>query len=243
MNISLNMRNHRLLAKHVYQNEMPTRKLQYKASHNRDNYKLDKDIENYNTFQQLKQGKSNNVDDYLKSYKNRYSKKRGLKKLDCYYENKVFNKYLHMRDIAEKMKNDKKRSKFFLKKYGIGLFLLSLLPVIGLIHPILFGLGHSYPGILGACEEGHIDTSTYAHKPGNGDTDEVSTCIKKWIYDYRGSINYTGLAYMLVSLIIVSIVLFVVIYVLVKLIKYQRLKAGRGKMNISQYYNFCKEIF
>ncbi|EDL42699.1 variable surface protein Vir11, truncated, putative, partial [Plasmodium vivax] len=151
----------------------------------------------------------------LKSYKKRYSKKRGLKKLDCYYENKLFNKFLHLYEIAQKIKNEKKRSKyFFFKKYDIVLFLLSLLPVIGLIHPILFGLSHKYPGILGACEESHIETN-----------------------------YYTGLAYMIVSLIIVSVVLFVVIYILLKLIKYQRLKSGRGKMNINQYYHLCKGIF
>ncbi|VVA00162.1 Plasmodium exported protein, unknown function [Plasmodium vivax] len=237
------MRTHRLLDKHEYQNEISSSELKNKVSYNRDYYKLEKGKGNNNTFEQLKQGRSNNVDNYLKSYKKRYSKKRGLKKLDCYYENKVFNNFRHMCDIAEKRKNDKKRSKyFFFKKYDIGVFLLSLLPFIGLMHPILFGLGHKYPGILGACIDSHIDTNN-AHKTGPGGSDEFTTCSRKWMYEYRGSIDYTGLAYMIVSLIIASVVLFVVIYILLKLIKYQRLKSGRGKMNINQYYHFCKEIF
>ncbi|KMZ88917.1 hypothetical protein PVBG_06292, partial [Plasmodium vivax Brazil I] len=76
----------------------------------------------------------------MKGYKDRYMKKKGLSKLDCYYENKVFGKINHIRDIAEKMHNDKKRwKKFFLKKYGIVLMLFALIPAIGLIFPILFG--------------------------------------------------------------------------------------------------------
>ncbi|CAG9485372.1 unnamed protein product [Plasmodium vivax] len=244
VNISLVMRTHRLLAKHEYQNEISSSELKNKVSYNRDYYKLEKGKGNNNTFEQLKQGRSNNVDNYLKSYKKRYSKKRGLKKLDCYYENKLFNKFLHLYDIAQKIKNEKKRSKyFFFKKYDIVLFLLSLLPVIGLIHPILFGLSHKYPGILGACEESHIETNCNAHKLGTQEYYGLMNCPKKWMYDYRGSIDYTGLAYMIVSLIIVSVVLFVVIYILLKLIKYQRLKSGRGKMNINQYYHLCKGIF
>ncbi|KMZ77295.1 hypothetical protein PVIIG_05654 [Plasmodium vivax India VII] len=238
------MRTHRLLAKHEFQNEVQSRGLQNKASFNSDNYKLEKGKGNNNTFQELKQSRSNHMDDYLKNYKNRYSKKRGLKKLDCYYENKVFNKIRHICDIAENTKNDKKGSKyFFLKKYNIGLFLLSLLPVIGLIYPILFGIGENYSGVLGACETSHIDSSSKAHKTGTISDVNYSDCTKKWMYDYKDSIKNTGLSYMIVSLIIVSIVLFVVIYILIKLIKYQRLKAGRGKMSINQYYHFCKEIF
>ncbi|KMZ76920.1 hypothetical protein PVIIG_05806 [Plasmodium vivax India VII] len=94
VNISLNVRNHRLLAKHEYQNEVPTRRLQYNESYNRDNYKLEKGKGYNNTFEQLKQSRSNNVDNYLKSYKNRYSKKKGLSKLDCYCEKKFDISYI-----------------------------------------------------------------------------------------------------------------------------------------------------
>ncbi|KMZ88789.1 hypothetical protein PVBG_05701 [Plasmodium vivax Brazil I] len=180
VNISLDIRTHRLLAKHEYQNEKTTTGLQYNASYNRDNYKLEKGKGKNNTFQQLKENRTNHVDDYLKCYRNRYSKKSGLKKLDCYYENKVFNKFRHMCGIAQKIKNDKRCSKyFFFKRYAIVLFLLSLLPFIGLIHPMLFGLNHKYPGILGACEESHIETSSYAHKPGLDESDGIKNCSKR----------------------------------------------------------------
>ncbi|KMZ87872.1 hypothetical protein PVBG_05809 [Plasmodium vivax Brazil I] len=116
VNISLDMRTHRLLAKDEYQNEMSTRGLQNKVSYSRDNYELEKGKRNNNTFQKLKQGRSNNVDDYLKCYKNRYSKKFGLKKLDCYYEKLLFGSFNKINKIVEHKKASK--SKFISIIFG-----------------------------------------------------------------------------------------------------------------------------
>ncbi|KMZ92849.1 hypothetical protein PVMG_01435 [Plasmodium vivax Mauritania I] len=174
----------------------------------------------------------------MKSYKDRYMKKKGLSKLDCYCENKVFSKFCHIRDIAEKMQNDTKRSKrFFLKKYGISLIIFALIPALALIIPILFGPGKGKPGLLGLCDTGHIVTNKQEHKahPANCDT--------KWIYDYRKSIDYVGYALKLYSFIMISIVILFIIYILIKIIKYEKIKAGKGKMNIKEYCRFCKDIF
>ncbi|SCA83360.1 Protein of unknown function, putative [Plasmodium vivax] len=109
------------------------------------------------TYSSVRSKASNNVDLYMKNYKDRYMNKKGLSKLDCYYENKLFNKFNHMCDIAEKMRNNKKRLKrFFLKKYGIGLIIFALLPSLGLIFHIFFGVGEN-PGIYGICQESHFD--------------------------------------------------------------------------------------
>ncbi|VUZ99773.1 Plasmodium exported protein, unknown function [Plasmodium vivax] len=152
VNISLNVRNHRLLAKHEYQNEVPTRRLQYNESYNRDNYKLEKGKGYNNTFGQLKQSRSNNVDNYLKSYKNRYSKKKGLSKLDCYCEKKVLDKIHSLYGVGEKLRNEKKSfKKYFLKKYGIGLILFALIPSLSLIFPILFGVENWWDAIIKFC--------------------------------------------------------------------------------------------
>ncbi|CAI7717591.1 hypothetical protein PVPAM_010010000 [Plasmodium vivax] len=35
----------------------------------------------------------------------------------------------------------------------------------------------------------------------------------------------------------------VIIYTLVKVVKYERLKAGKGKMNRNEYFKYCKEVF
>ncbi|VUZ99942.1 Plasmodium exported protein, unknown function [Plasmodium vivax] len=142
VNISLDMRIHRLLTKHVYEPEMQNRGLKYNVSHNRDNYKLEKGTRNNITYVQLKQSRSNDLYAYLKSYKNRYSKKSGLKKLDCYFENALFNKVDCIEKISESLQNDKK---LFIKKIhnicGIRLILLFLLPILGVIFPItIYGL-------------------------------------------------------------------------------------------------------
>ncbi|SCA83712.1 Protein of unknown function, putative, partial [Plasmodium vivax] len=136
VNISLDMKPHRLLAKHEYQNEIPSRGLQNKVLYNRDNYQLEKGKRNNNTFQQLKEGRTNHVDEYLKGYRNRYSKKFGLNKLDCYYEKVLFGSFNKINKIIEHKKASK--SKFIsiiCTKYGLPLLLLSLLPLLALVMP------------------------------------------------------------------------------------------------------------
>ncbi|KMZ96413.1 hypothetical protein PVNG_06356 [Plasmodium vivax North Korean] len=115
VNISFVMRTHRLLAKHEYQNEIPRRGLHNKVSYNRDNYKLENGKSNNNTFQQLKQDRINHVDEYLKCYRNRYSKKFGLKKLDCYYEKLLFGSFNKINKIVEH-----KKATFVMPKTVIG---------------------------------------------------------------------------------------------------------------------------
>ncbi|KMZ76774.1 hypothetical protein PVIIG_05886 [Plasmodium vivax India VII] len=179
----------------------------------------------------------------MKNYKNRYMKKKGLSKLDCYYENKVFEKFCNICDIAEKMKYDKKRSKsFFLKKYGKALIILALIPSLGLIYYILFGVGKN-PGILELCDNnttnGHIDGSGN-HK----DTPEdIANCFRKPLYDNKETLEIIGHVNFIFSLVMITIVLFVVFYILLKIIKYEKIKSGKGKMSVKEYYRFCKDIF
>ncbi|VVA00183.1 Plasmodium exported protein, unknown function [Plasmodium vivax] len=145
LDISLDIRTHRLLAKHDYKNEFPSKRLQNEVSYNRDNYKLEKGKGNNNAFEQLKQGRSNHVDDYLKCYKNRYSKKKGLSKLDCYYEKLLFNSFNKM-DKYKQQKNISigKIKRIICTKYGLPLFLLALFPLLSFILPeIKIGEVHS----------------------------------------------------------------------------------------------------
>ncbi|VUZ99797.1 Plasmodium exported protein, unknown function [Plasmodium vivax] len=48
---------------------------------------------------------------YKTAYKHRYAKKKGLSKLDCYYEKKIFDKIEDIDRLVEKMQNDKKTLK------------------------------------------------------------------------------------------------------------------------------------
>ncbi|VUZ99604.1 Plasmodium exported protein, unknown function [Plasmodium vivax] len=100
---------------------------------------------------------SNNVETYMQNYKRRYRNKKGLSKLDCYCEKKVFDKLNYIYTLSDKMRNDKKGfKKKILKKYGIGLIILSLIPALGLIYYILFGCSKGLKGVFELCmEQGH----------------------------------------------------------------------------------------
>ncbi|KMZ87859.1 hypothetical protein PVBG_05796 [Plasmodium vivax Brazil I] len=171
----------------------------------------------------------------MRNYKHRYMNKKGLYKLDCYYENKIFGKFCHIRNIAQKMQNDRKRWKrFFIKKYGIGLILFALIPVIGLIFPILFGDGY-IKGVYGLCKEGHfikergVTTTTHKETLSGG-----RVCPNKWLYDNRDTVIIYDYVNFIITFIIIAIVVFVVIYILIKVIKYEKIKGGKGKMDVQK---------
>ncbi|SCA59552.1 Protein of unknown function, putative [Plasmodium vivax] len=162
----------------------------------------------------------------MKNYKKRYMKKKGLYKLDCYCENKVFGKFNHISDIAEKMeKNMKNSKKFFLKKYGIGLIIFALIPSLGLIYPILLGHKDLGDGILKLCFTSHTGCAKF--HPG----------IEQKELEKLAEVP---LAFSIITLVIF---LLFIIYILVKVIKYEKIKSGKGKMNIKEYCRFCKDIF
>ncbi|KNA02386.1 hypothetical protein PVNG_01540 [Plasmodium vivax North Korean] len=220
VNISLVMGTHRLLAKHGYQSKLPTRELQNKLSHNRDNYKFEKGKVKNNTFQQLKEGRSNNVDEYLKSYKYRYSKKKKLSKLDCYCEKKVLDKIHGLYGVRDKLRNEKKSFKnFFLKKYGICLILFALIPALGFIYPILFGIDKWWDGILEFC------TNNTSHN----NAEAAKECNKIHKYNWETPLGYMNQAFMVFTFTMIIIVLIFVFYTLIKVAKYEKLKSGKIK--------------
>ncbi|KMZ96468.1 hypothetical protein PVNG_06188 [Plasmodium vivax North Korean] len=137
---NLSIRFNRILAKYELKNDLH-------KTHVRQNYSdygMNKNIKNgaekKSTYSQVKGEKLNELDAYKQGYKCRYSKKKGLAKLDCYCEKKVFDKIEYINDMSTKLQNKKKSfSKGILTKYNILFILFSLLPLLGLIFPILFG--------------------------------------------------------------------------------------------------------
>ncbi|VVA00101.1 Plasmodium exported protein, unknown function [Plasmodium vivax] len=92
----------------------------------------------------LKKKGLNDLDLYRKNYKQRYSKKNVLGKMDCYCEQKIFEKYDRIYELAEKLKNDiKSFNKKILKKYGVRIIILGLLPFLGFVFNILFAGGRN----------------------------------------------------------------------------------------------------
>ncbi|SCA83491.1 Plasmodium exported protein, unknown function [Plasmodium vivax] len=234
----LNRNHHRLLAKHEQHRELryrATGKKLLRDSIGNSNKNIAADI---SISSQLNKKGSNNVETYMKNYKRRYEKKKGLYKLDCYCEKKVFDKLNYIYTLSDKMRNDKKGFKNKIrKKYGIGLIILSLLPALGLIYYILFGCGKGLRGIFELCTDGsHYNSNKGSHKKGKD-------CELLWRDKWDKTLGNIGFANEIFSYIMITIVLLFFIYILTKVIKYDKLKAGKGKMSINEYYRFCKEIF
>ncbi|KMZ98961.1 hypothetical protein PVNG_05673 [Plasmodium vivax North Korean] len=233
VNISLDIRTNRLLAKHEYQNEIPSKGFQNKVSYNRDNYIFEKGKGNINTFQQLKQGRSNHVDNYLKSYKNRYSKKKGLSKLDCYCEKKVLEKIHDLYGVGEKLRKEKKSfQKFFLKKYGIGLILFALIPALSVIFSILFGVDNWWDGILVFCSD-----TTHVSE------DKITKCSERHKFKWDPIVGQIKPVLMAFTFTMIIIIVLFTFYTLIKIIKYEKLKSGKDKMSLKEYCRFSKDVF
>ncbi|EDL42653.1 variable surface protein Vir11, putative [Plasmodium vivax] len=160
----LNRNLHRLLAKHELH-----KKLGYTVSgaqmlHDSIGKSKKNVTDNTSISSQLKKKGSNNFDTYMKNYKSRYEKKKGLSKLDCYCEKSVFDKINYIEKLSEKMRSDKKVfKKKILKKYGIGSIIFTLIPAIGLIYYILFGLGGRLGGEIELCMDGRHYVSGTTH--------------------------------------------------------------------------------
>ncbi|KMZ82397.1 hypothetical protein PVIIG_05568 [Plasmodium vivax India VII] len=206
--------------------------LQYELPHGNLREKLSDDISIYG---KIRKKKPDNFEAYVNDYKRRYRKKKGLSKLDCYCEKKLFDKILYVKGLSEKVHNDKKRfKKFFLKKYGIGLIFFALIPVFGFIFSLLFGVDGWGEGVFPFCKDtGHKNANDVQ---GNG----CSEWHKFQMEEYTKYINPLNSIFSFTMIIIILTFLF---YIIIKLIKYEKLKAGKGKMNLMDYCRFCKDVF
>ncbi|VUZ99784.1 Plasmodium exported protein, unknown function, partial [Plasmodium vivax] len=188
------------------------------------------------TYGNLKKRRRINLYDHKKGYKNRYSKKKGLAKLDCYCEKILFDKFDYLHNIAEKRKNC--RTSFMekiLNKYGYRLILFSLIPIIGLIFPALF---------CNEEEKGNPLISFCTH-PSHDESGKYKNCKANIVSDttlvYLDVINYLNriIFYNIIPIIYLSII----IYGFIKVVKYERLKLGKDKMSFKEYCLFCKVLF
>ncbi|VUZ99886.1 Plasmodium exported protein, unknown function [Plasmodium vivax] len=216
----------RLLAK----NEMQ-RKLYHDRTKQYITYDIGNKIAKHNTYTKtayanLKKREFDVLDSYMKNYKSRHSKKKGLAKLDCYFEKKVFDKIEYMNELAKNMQKDKKYlKKVIIQEHSILIF-YTLLPLLGLIYPVLLGKIFGYGPLLGLCDKttGHSQQCNKSH-------------MTQTEYD---SAFFTNTV---ISLSIIIITICVIIYIFIKIIKYEKLKAGKGKMNFKEYCRFCKGLF
>ncbi|KMZ95152.1 hypothetical protein PVMG_06090 [Plasmodium vivax Mauritania I] len=180
-------------------------------------------------YEQLSKRASNNVGVLQRNYKNKFGKKRGLAKLDNYFEKEVFHKLDDIYKLQKKMKNDKKSfKKNILSKYGYKIISFSLLPLFGLILYILYGGADIGAGIIKFC--------SHANHTNKNCTKFIINDNNKWKLEYS---EYINIAFTCIMIIIVFVVN---IYILIKVIKYERIKAIKGKMSLKEYCNFCKDL-
>ncbi|KNA01758.1 hypothetical protein PVNG_05610 [Plasmodium vivax North Korean] len=109
--VLLNKSNNRLLAMHETIKDFKYAHLSDKLSDDVNNMNLKYRMNNTSTYDQLNKKKLNDLDAYKKGYKKRYSKKKGLEKLDCYCERKLFDKIDEIYELSRSMKNAKKTFK------------------------------------------------------------------------------------------------------------------------------------
>ncbi|SCA83508.1 Protein of unknown function, putative, partial [Plasmodium vivax] len=236
--VLLDMNFNRLLAKHDVQRELKYSRQETNLSNDVMNKNTNNVLKNTSSYGQLSKKGKTGLDVYMNEYKRRYRKKKGLSKLDCYCEKKVFDKFNYISDIAEKMQNDKKRFRiFFFKKYGIGLILFSLIPLLGLIIPGLFTGSDDASIPIKLCY-----STCKHHGTGvtGGDSTHVGTShLSPFTKEQWPIIDYMNV---IISYIVLVTFLLFIIYALIKIIKYERIKCGKSKMGIKEYFKFCKDL-
>ncbi|KMZ89847.1 hypothetical protein PVMG_06180 [Plasmodium vivax Mauritania I] len=193
-------------------------RIKYKTNVNRQHQKLINGRDN-NTYENLKTAKPNNMESYLNSYKSRYSKKSGLKKLDCYYEKKLFSRIDKIEKIAKQKNFSKSRIKKILYiKYGIPFIIISLLPLLALAIPVYVIRLHK--GSRFECEY------SFKHEGSALNKCKIETINHgKCKYD---EIEFPYLRYIFLFIFII-IVLSLIIYTYIKIMKYSRIKSGMLK--------------
>ncbi|SCA83357.1 Protein of unknown function, putative, partial [Plasmodium vivax] len=214
LEISLDIRNHRMLTNYDKKNDIIYESYHNKTHDNREYHKLVNRRDSNNTYIQLKRGRPNNVEAYLNSFKYRHSKKSGLKKLDCYYEKKLFNSLDKIEKLAQQKNITEKRiKKIIYKKYVVRFILLTLLPLFGLILPIMY------------YNTDHMEKENCV-KVINAKTRKVIHYLHKKCkmlppeYRFYNYLFFTSLG---------LIIILFIIYTYVKILKYKRIKSGIQK--------------
>ncbi|SCA83509.1 Protein of unknown function, putative, partial [Plasmodium vivax] len=234
----LNINFNRLLVGGKIQTELRSTNVRQKLSDGGSYKKIIKLPDDISTFSGLEKEESNNIDIYMKKYKERYTKKKGLSKLDCYWEKKLFDKICYIDNLAKKMKNNKKSfKKKIINKYGYTFIIISLVPFILGIFPMI---NNEYISLLPKicfrdCGLDHKTQSGEQKTHEYFGYKELPINMTVWnIITYLNSV---------ILWLSIFFVLSLVIYIFLKVIKYERLRRGKGKMSVKEYYRFCKDVF
>ncbi|KNA01475.1 hypothetical protein PVNG_04800 [Plasmodium vivax North Korean] len=124
----------RLLSKTGLEFGLEPNKIKEEISHNYGSKELENESDDTSIYRSLKRNNSNDKYSNSKKFTNTYAKKKGLEKLDCYCEKKIFNNMDKIHKLAKNGNYDKKTFKnIIIKKYGYKIIFSSLFSLIGLI--------------------------------------------------------------------------------------------------------------
>ncbi|CAG9473009.1 Protein of unknown function, putative [Plasmodium vivax] len=220
----LNESFNRILAKHEIRRELKYPSYNKDLSHNSMDVNLENKWKHASTYGLLQKVKGNDLDAYKKGIKNIYVKKKGLAKLDNYFEKKIFGKIEYLEEISYKMKN--KKNHFITKKlikYFLIFVIFALIPFLGLIFPtVIYELYGNKDYVF------YEDGKTVGDKfGGDGDNkDFLVAYFRKTTYEVLKNLN------IVLSYIALAIVILTIIYTVIKVIQYDRLKGVKGKMSV-----------
>ncbi|KMZ81722.1 hypothetical protein PVIIG_05554 [Plasmodium vivax India VII] len=214
----------------VYENEKNYKYKTHseKVTDNRKNKNITNNMNDKATYEYLKKGKLNELESYNKNYKKRYSKKKGLAKLECYCEKKIFDKIYYLDNMTNKRKNQKESFlRKVLHKFGIGFIIIALMSLLGFIVKILFAGNHG-ESLIKWCNGKHTNCTT---KCKNNYVILNGELIQQFEY-WNPIISYIGMV----------IAFLFIIYFFIKIIKYEKIKAGIGKINAKEFCRFLKDL-
>ncbi|VUZ95019.1 Plasmodium exported protein, unknown function [Plasmodium vivax] len=215
-------------------NDMDMPKNDLYKTHVRQNYadyQMNKNIKNEaekkSTYSQVKRDSLNKLDAYRKGYKRRYSKKKGLAKLECSYEKKIFDKIDYIYGLAENWNNNKKSYK---KKNIRQVWCPS--DFVRFITTSWIDNADKDNALLNLCaNNNHPDCSLQ----------KFTHCEKSLISPEQFDIiEHIHFVFFLLLLIVVLSIIF---YTLIKIVKYEKLKSGKVNMGLKEYCRFGKEVF
>ncbi|KMZ96358.1 hypothetical protein PVNG_06337 [Plasmodium vivax North Korean] len=228
----------RTLAKHEPKKELDHTKVRDKISGNNSYNNVKCTSDDLSKYSQLKKKGLNDLNLYKKLYKHRSSKKNILGKFDCYCEKKIFDKFDHIHEVKEQLGHDKRSfNKKLNKIFDIPLILFALVPFIGFIIPLLKNEKlEIIKGCFSDCtKDSHLNkTSPLDPKPHKDEYPVLSISGSTW-----ETICIVDTVFLCLSTFIVSCV---VLYIFIKVIMYKKLKAGRDKMSLKEYYHFTKSL-
>ncbi|KMZ81961.1 hypothetical protein PVIIG_03767 [Plasmodium vivax India VII] len=160
-----------------------------------------------NIHEKVKKDIANSMNAYIKKLEHGYPNKKGLKRLDCHYEKKLFNEMYKLDKIAGHIKSKNNYfKKVIFKRYGLRFFIFLIV--------ILFGISMSimccFPSGGGKCSQ---------LNPAGNETG--STCK----YMESALLVTNGIVFIPLIIVFISYI----IYIMSKVRKYRRLIRKYGK--------------